>query len=146
MTVSLALPRLGSLPWTVLNEIGHGRSRDWKVGLYTDCSQLCSLLWTVVLHHAEFWLTTPFPFHSTKGVCDWVFCCFHCYSWNLKNEAVHSRILSIQMFFSSLAFSTILSVCSVDTQPSVTFSLIFTGDLISWLFLRMVHSWSHYSL
>ena len=70
----------------------------------------------------------------------------NCGPLTLKIVIKHSFFVAINFFFLALMFSVILVPTIADLQPKLTFDFDCLGDLLSRIFIRMVHGKNNLNL
>lgn len=105
--------------------------KRWKVRLFPTINS-----------NSDSWLTTPFSFHTAKAVWERVFCCFYCYVRTSTNEVANNStgMCMIYVFHKRSWVLHCFVDLNVNLHPNLAFNLCYHGDLIQWMFLRMVHA------
>lgn len=105
--------------------------KRWKVRLFPTINS-----------NSDSWLTTPFSFHTAKAVWERVFCCFYCYVRTSTNEVANNStgMCMIYVFHKRSWVLHCFVDLNVNLHPNLAFNLSYHGDLIQWMFLRMVHA------
>lgn len=88
----------------------------------------------MLLSLAETWLTNPVSFRTAKAIRATVFCCFCCYGWTLKNEAVYGSNSTRVIYAvpSAFVFPSHFGVnYNVHLHHDLDFDLGYLGDRTS---------------